>query len=110
MTPISRYRLFQVIFAKVDAVEQDLPFGRIVKPGEQLDDGGLALAVFADKRDPLAGMQVEIEPVENIARSAGIAERDVAEFEAPPDRPRNGQGRSAWSESSAASRGTQPGR
>ncbi len=45
----------KIVFAQIDAIEQDLPLGRIVEPRNQLDDGGFALAVFADQRDALAG-------------------------------------------------------
>ena len=41
----------EVVLAEVDAVEQDLALGGIVETGDELDDGGLALAVLADERD-----------------------------------------------------------
>ena len=55
---------FQVVFAKVDSIQQDLPFRGIVQPSQQLDDRGLALPIFSDERDALAGMQMKIEFVE----------------------------------------------
>ena len=49
-------KIFKVVFAKVDAIEQNLAFGRVVKAGDQFDDGRLALAVFPDQRNAFAGM------------------------------------------------------
>ena len=43
-------QLGEVVLAQVEAVEQDAPFGRVVEPRQQLDDGGLAGAVLADQR------------------------------------------------------------
>ena len=58
----------------------------IVEPGDQLDDGGLALAVFADQRDPLAGRESEVEVAQDPARGAGIGEGDIAKLKAAADR------------------------
>ena len=51
----------QVVLAQIDAIEQDLAFGGIVEPRDELDDGGLALAVFADQGDALAGLRVKLK-------------------------------------------------
>ena len=63
-------QVFQIVFTKVDPVEQDLPFGGIVKTRDQLHDRGLALAVFADESDALARMQMEVQAVENQPRAS----------------------------------------
>src|SRR5207248_1083213 len=78
--------------AQVHSVEQDLTFGGIVEPGNQLDNGGFALAVLADQSDPLTGTKLEVEAIEHQARAAGIAEGNVAELEAAHDRARSRQG------------------
>ena len=49
-----RVQVVQIVFAQVDAIEQNLAFGRIVEPGNELDDRGLALAVFANQGHALA--------------------------------------------------------
>ena len=46
-------KIIEVVLAKVHAIQQDLSFGGIVKPGNQFDDCRLALAVFANQRQPL---------------------------------------------------------
>ena len=75
-------QVFEIVFAQVDAVEQDLAFGRIVEARDQLDDRRLALAVFADQRHALSGAQREIEVLEDPPRRPGIGKRNVAKFEA----------------------------
>ena len=42
-------QVFDVVFAEIDAVEEDLSGGGIVKAGEQLDQGGFSGSIFADK-------------------------------------------------------------
>ncbi len=81
----------QVVFAQVDAIEQNLAFGRIVEARDQLDDGGLSLAVLADQSHALSGAEREIEIAENAPVRAWIGERDVAKFKAAHDRARRGQ-------------------
>ena len=53
--------IFELVVAEVHAVEQDLPFGRVVETRDQLDDGGLALAVLADQCDALPGRKCKGE-------------------------------------------------
>ena len=50
-------QVVQVVFAQVDTIEQNLAFGRIVEPGDELDDGGLSLAVLADQAQRAAGAE-----------------------------------------------------
>ncbi len=84
-------KIFQVVFAEIDAVEQHLSISRIVKASDQLHDSRLALAVFSDERDPLAGMQMKVQPIQNQARTSGIAERNVAKLESAKDGARRRQ-------------------
>ena len=57
MTPISAVQVGEVVFAQIDAIQQNPAFGRIVEPRDQLDDRGFSLAVFADQRHALARAQ-----------------------------------------------------
>ena len=64
---------------EVDAVDLDAPRGRVVEPGEQLDQGGLPGAVVTDDGDDSTGGQVEGDVVEDQAVGPGVAERHVVE-------------------------------
>ena len=77
--------IFEDVLAEVDAVEQDLAFGWIVETGDEFDDGGLALTVFADEGDSFSGREGEVEVLENGSVGTGIGEGDVAELEAASD-------------------------
>src|SRR5205085_230028 len=85
-------QVFQVVLAQVHAVEQDLTFRWIVEPGNELDDGGLALAVLTDQGHPLTGTKLEVQAIKHQARAAGIAEGNIAELEAAHDGARSRQG------------------
>ena len=65
-------KIFQTILSQVHPVEQHLAFGGIVKPRDQLDDGGLALTVLSDQRNPLAGMKMEVQAVQHQPRTSRI--------------------------------------
>src|SRR5579864_6154299 len=65
-------KIFEVILAQVDAIEQDLAFGGIVQASDQFDNGGLALAVFADEGHAFAGANMEVQSIENEARASRI--------------------------------------
>ena len=54
-------QIVEVVFAKIDPIEQDLSFGGIVESGDQFDDGGFAFAVLADQRDSLARLKREVQ-------------------------------------------------
>src|SRR5258708_196258 len=84
-------QILQVVLAKIDSIEQDLPLSGIVQPGHQLDDGGLALAIFANQGQPLRGMQLKINAIENQSGISGIAERDVAKLDSLHDGSRRRQ-------------------
>ena len=76
-----RVQIGQVVFAEVNAIKKNAAFARIVETCDQLDDGGLALAVLADQRDALSGAKGEIEVIENVPVGARISEGDIAELE-----------------------------
>ncbi len=48
------------------AVQHDLARGGLVRPREDLDEGGLARAVLAEQAVHLAGQHVEVHPVERL--------------------------------------------
>ena len=54
MTPTLRRRLSHVVLPEIHPVEQDPALGRVVEPRQELDQRGLARAVLAHERDPLA--------------------------------------------------------
>src|SRR5207302_8343190 len=66
-------QVFQVVFAQVNSVEQNLPFARIVQSCDELYDGGFALSVLTDQGHSLSRAQIEIQPVNHHAVSSGIA-------------------------------------
>src|SRR5690606_32918270 len=68
--------------AEVGAIEGDAAAGRLVEPGQELDQRGLARAVLADQGQLLARTQVERDAGEGRAIAAGIGERDVLEGQA----------------------------
>ena len=72
-----------VVLAEVHAVEQDPALGRVVEPGQQLDQRGLARAVLAHQREPLARRaarsRVRAPPS---CSEPGIAEPHALEHEA----------------------------
>lgn len=49
------------VFADVDAVEQDLPFDRVVEPAQQIDERGLAAAVHAHYRKTGADFELQVD-------------------------------------------------
>ena len=97
----------QVVVADVGAVDQDLPAGRVVEPGDELDQRGLARAGLADQGDGLARLDGEADPVQRVVvASLAVAEVHVAQLDpaaqaAGPDRPRR---RAAWRCRAAAGR------
>ncbi len=84
-------KVFEIVFAQTDAIQQDLAFHRIVEASHQLDDRRLAFAIFTDERDPLAGTQMKIQSLQNQARSPRIVKRNIAKLESLLDRARHGQ-------------------
>ena len=73
--------LVVVVLADVDAVEQDRALGGVVEAAEQLDERRLARAVFADDREPLADAELHRDMAQRVVLGAGVAERNVAEFD-----------------------------
>jgi hypothetical protein len=85
-------QVVDVVLAQIDAIEQNLPGGWIVEPGDELDDSGFALAILSNKGDTFTGLEAEIQMVEDEPLGSRIGEGDVAEFEALPDGSRSGKG------------------
>ena len=59
--------IVEVVFSKVDSIQQHLTFERVVKPGKQLDDSCFSLAVFSNQRDPFAATELKIQSIKNQA-------------------------------------------
>ena len=72
--------LVVVVFADVDAVEQDDPLGGVVQAAQQFDKGGLAAAVFPDDGQPLPHPEPKADVPQRPGVGAGVAEADVAEL------------------------------
>ena len=78
-----------VVLPEIHAVEQDPPLVRVVEPSQQLDQRGLAGAVLAHQRDPLARRQREVRDSAPPSSPPGILESHPLEHEALPDRHRH---------------------
>ena len=74
-------QILKAVFPKIHSIQQNLSFDRIVEPGHQLHEGGLALAILTNQGNPLARAECDVQSVQYHARSARIAERHIAEFE-----------------------------
>ncbi len=77
--------LRKVVVAQVAPVEQHTTLGRIVEPGQQLDDRGLAGAVLADQRHDLARWSARSRWRTAQALGAGVAVAHILEHEALAD-------------------------
>jgi hypothetical protein len=80
------------LLRRIDAAHRDPPRFRLVEPGQQLDEGGLADAVLADHRDRLARPQRHAQPVEHRPPAARIAEHHVVELDHRRAGARSGRG------------------
>ena len=67
-------------FPHVPAVQQDLPLGHIIKPGDQLDQSRFAAPCAADDGGGLPGPGREGDIRQGILFGAGIGEAGMAEF------------------------------
>ena len=76
----------QVDVAHVGAVDEHAPGGRVVQPGDELHERRLARPRRADQRERRPGLDVERDVVQRVDGRALVAQRDVAQLDAP--RPR----------------------
>ena len=74
-------QLVGVVLAQVDAVEQNLSFGRVVQACEQLDQRGFARAILAYQRQLLARRDFQAHIAQRPVVTAGVAKPDVAELQ-----------------------------
>ena len=74
------------------AVEEDLARPRLVEAGDQLRDGGLAAARAADQRDARAGLERQVEVLDQRRVEPAVAEGDVAQLEVAGELDRRGSG------------------
>ncbi len=77
-------QVVQVVLLDRVPVDQDLTGCRLVQPGQQLDQGGLACAVVADDGAAPARRDHAAETVEGLRVGARVDERDVAELDPVP--------------------------
>ena len=66
-----------VVFADVDAVQQDVALLGVIQAAQQLDEGGLAAAVFAHHRHPPADAELDVHVPQGPGAAAGVSEGDV---------------------------------
>ena len=71
MTPDVAAQIFNIVLAQIDAVQQNLSGGWIVKTRDEFDNRGFALAVLADERDAFAGFHAQIEAVQDMRSVPG---------------------------------------
>jgi hypothetical protein len=84
--------VLEVVIAEVHAIQRDAAFGRVVETREQLGDGRLPCPVLADQRDALPRLQAEADVLERPPFAVGVAEGNLLEDEAIPDRCRHRAG------------------
>ena len=77
---------------RIGAVQEDLAPVRVIKPGKQLGQGGLAGAVAPDQGHDLAGTDAQIDPAQDLALGARIAEMHLPYRDTLP--PGTGDGQS----------------
>jgi hypothetical protein len=64
------------------ALEDDLAAVRLVRPGDRLDERGLAGAVVADERNDLRGVDLEVDVGERLDRAEAL--RDLLQLKGGP--------------------------
>ena len=62
----------------VRAVDQDLPAGDVLEPGDQAQQRGLAAAGRADEDDELAVLDLEVDVLDDVDRPEGFADVPAA--------------------------------
>ena len=67
--------------ADVDAVDQNCTFRHVEKAADQIDQRAFAGAGGADQADHLAGLDLQIDAVNHLARA--VFEADAAQFDLP---------------------------
>ena len=73
--------LVVVVFADVDAVQEDLALLRVVKAAQELDHRRFAAAVAPDHGQPLADVELEAHVAQRPLLHAGVAEAHMPEFQ-----------------------------
>ena len=69
--------------AQIASIDPNDAAGRIVKAQDEGKNGALARAARADEGVSFAGLDLEVEVLECVCHSAGVAESDVIELERP---------------------------
>jgi len=76
----------RVIFPQVDPIQQDPAFRRIIKPGQQFDQGGLTGPVLSHQGQLLAGAKGKAQMTVCPAFGMQVAEPDILKSKPFPDR------------------------
>src|SRR5262249_13068996 len=82
--------LFEVVFAKIDAVKQDAPLARIVQARNELRERRFPGPVLTHERDALAGANREAQMADRPLFAARVAKADILEDESLANRSRHG--------------------
>src|ERR1700744_4100134 len=77
----------QVIIAKIDAIEENFAFGRIVEPSEKLGERRFSLAVFSHERNPLVRLDHQVDASQYRLGISRVRERDISKLDSAPNRP-----------------------
>src|SRR6185369_4116920 len=76
-------QLVRVILAAVEPIDEHLAFGRRIEAAEHSPERRFTRRDPADDPDPLARLDLEVEPGQRVPRCVGIPEADVAKFDMP---------------------------
>src|ERR1700757_2430133 len=76
----------QVIIAKIDAIEKNLSFRRVLEAGEKLGERRFSLPVFPHQRNPLVGLDHEIDAAQNRLGISGISKGNIPKLNSAPNR------------------------
>ena len=72
---------FDIPVGQWQSVEHNAPFGRLVQPRQQFNQGGLSRAVFADQRQAFTGSNLQADVRQRPVASSGVGKRHVFKFQ-----------------------------
>ena len=75
--------VLQVVVPQIPTVQQDATLARVVQPGQQFDERGLASTVFADYRGLLSSGNRKRDPFKDSGIRRRVLERDIAKLDSP---------------------------
>ena len=80
-------QIVDIVFSQVHPIQQYSAPGRVVEPGEKLDQGGLARAVGAHHGQGLARLQLEVQVLQHQGVCAGVREAHLLQDDTRGQRP-----------------------